>query len=55
FLERNGKQRAFHMGGNSSCRQHIRGHYDIYEERCKLEGIPMHHWAIPHGIWKEMK
>jgi hypothetical protein len=50
-----GKRKAFHTGSNSSCRQHIRQHYDEYKKRCKEEKIPEHHWAIPRQIWKKME
>jgi hypothetical protein len=53
FLEKSGKRKAFHMGSNSSCRQHIRQHYEIYKSRCKEAKIPEHHWAIPRNIWRE--
>ncbi|KAI6018293.1 hypothetical protein EDC04DRAFT_2576528, partial [Pisolithus marmoratus] len=26
-----GKQKAFHVGSNSSCHQHIHGHFDVYK------------------------
>ncbi|KAH9010304.1 hypothetical protein EDB84DRAFT_1279913, partial [Lactarius hengduanensis] len=45
----------FFTGGNSSCRHHIRQHYDLYKERCKKAKVPKHHWAIPRAIWKEMQ
>ncbi|KAF9230185.1 hypothetical protein BU15DRAFT_57513 [Melanogaster broomeanus] len=32
FVAKNGKRKAFHVGGNSSCRQHIHGHYELYCE-----------------------
>jgi len=51
----NGKRKAFHKGGNSSCRLHIRQHYPIYKERCEKEKIPVTHWAIPQSIWKAME
>jgi hypothetical protein len=48
-------RKAFHTGSNSSCRQHIRQHYAIYQERCKAANILEHHWAIPRIIWKKME
>jgi len=50
-----GKRKAFHKGGNSSCRLHIRQHYQLYKERCEKENIPINHWAIPRPIWGEME
>ena len=55
FLKKSGKRKAFHVGGNSSCRQHIHRHYAIYQERCKAANIPEHHWAIPRIIWNRME
>jgi hypothetical protein len=57
FIEKNGKRKAFHKGGNSSCRQHIRQHYNLYVERCKeaKPEIPINHWAIPCTTWEAME
>src|SRR5882762_186102 len=55
FIKLNGKRKAFHIGGNSSCRLHIRQHYPLYKERCEKEQIPVNHWAIPRSIWKAME
>ena len=51
----NGKRKAFHKGGNSSCRFHIRQHYKVYKQKCEDAGIPLAHWAIPRPIWKAME
>jgi hypothetical protein len=51
----NGKRKAFHKGGNSSCRLHLRQHYKLYEERCKEANIPINHWAVPREIWRVMQ
>ena len=48
-------RKAFHKGGNSSCRLHIRQHYKLYKERCEKADIPISHWAIPRDIWKAME
>jgi hypothetical protein len=48
-------RKAFHKGGNSSNRFHIRQHYDIYKERCEKGKIPMNHWATPPNIVKATK
>ena len=45
----------FHIGGNSSCRAHLRQHYEIYKKRCEEKGIPINHWAIPRTVWKKME
>jgi len=55
FIRLHGKHKAFHKGGNSSCRLHIRQHYKLYKEKCEKEDIPMNHWAIPRDIWKAME
>ena len=55
FIKKHGKRKAFHIGGNSSGRQHIRQHYTEYQTRCKEENVPEHHWAIPRPIWKKME
>ena len=48
-------RKAFFTGGNSSCRAHIRQHYDIYKERCAKANIPENHHAIPRHIYRQMK
>ena len=45
----------FHVGGNSSCRQHLRQHWDLYEKACEEKNIPVNHWAVPRGVWRERK
>jgi hypothetical protein len=55
LVKKQGKRKAFFTGGNSSCRQHIRQHYAIYQERCKEADVPEHHWAIPRLIWRKME
>ncbi|RDB23356.1 Zinc finger BED domain-containing protein DAYSLEEPER [Hypsizygus marmoreus] len=55
FLASHGKRKAFHVGGNSSCRSHIRQHYEEYKARCAAQSIPLHHHAIPRNIWKAME
>ena len=55
FIKSNGKRKAFHKGSNSSCRFHIRQHYDTYKERCETADIPVNHWAIPWPIWNAME
>ncbi|KAG2366424.1 hypothetical protein BDR07DRAFT_1254858, partial [Suillus spraguei] len=50
FVKQNGKCKAFHLGSNSSCHQHICGHYEFYQAKCKELGITEHHYAIPHEL-----
>ena len=53
FVAKHGKRRAFHVGSNSLCWQHLRGHFDIYKERCKEKGIRMNHHVIPRELVKK--
>jgi hypothetical protein len=55
FIKANGKRKAFHKGGNSSCRAHLRQHYELYKTRCTEKAIPINHWSIPRDIWKVME
>ncbi|GLB40087.1 hypothetical protein LshimejAT787_0705970 [Lyophyllum shimeji] len=55
FVARYGKRKCFHVGGNSSCRAHIRQHYEVYKTRCAAEKIPVHHWSIPRDVWRAME
>ena len=55
FVKKNGTRKAFFKGGNSSCRQHIRQHYNIYKKRCEEAKISLNHWAIPRDIWAVME
>jgi hypothetical protein len=48
-----GLRKAFHIGRDSSCRSHIRQHYQLYQQRCKDGNIPENHHAIPRQIWRE--
>jgi hypothetical protein len=50
-----GEKTAFFTGGNSSCRAHIRQHYEIYKERCKDQDIRESHHAIPRDLYRQMK
>ena len=45
--------KAFFCGSNTSCRQHIRQHYTIYQERCREQNLIENHQAIPPHILKE--
>jgi hypothetical protein len=50
-----GIRKAFLTGSNTSCRNHIRQHYSLYNQRCKEQNIPENFRAIPTAILKEMK
>jgi hypothetical protein len=55
LIKKHGKRKAFHTGGNSSCRAHIRKHYELYKQRCKDGNIPENHHALPRPLWKELQ
>jgi DNA-binding LacI/PurR family transcriptional regulator len=55
FVKKKGKRKIFHIGGNSSCRTHIRKHYQLYKQRCKEGNIPENHHALPRQLWKELE
>jgi hypothetical protein len=48
-----GLRKAFFVGSNTSCRQHIRQHYAIYEQRCREQGLTENYRAVPPQILKE--
>jgi len=50
YIQKNGRRKAFHIGSNSSCRQHIREHYILYKEHCAELGLKENHHAIPCNI-----
>lgn len=50
YCQKFGKRKAFHVGGNSSCRAHIRSHYALYELRCGEQNIAENHHAVPRDI-----
>ncbi|KAF9235202.1 hypothetical protein BU15DRAFT_37963, partial [Melanogaster broomeanus] len=53
FVKNKGKRRAFHVGGNSSCRQHIRSHYNLYKDWCAEQGIVENHHTIPRDLYNQ--
>ena len=52
LLAKFGKQKAFHTGSNSSCRQHIRSHYVLYKAWCAEREIPEHHHTLLRELLK---
>jgi hypothetical protein len=48
-----GVRKAFFSGSNTSCRQHIRQHYTIYQQRCREEGLTENYRAVPPQIIKQ--
>ena len=53
FVSLNGRQRAFHVGSNLSCRQHLRSHFKTYKARCEEKGLKVHHHAVPREMLKK--
>jgi hypothetical protein len=49
------ERKIFYTGGNSSCRAHIRQHYELYKQRCKDGNIPENHHALPRQLWKHLE
>jgi hypothetical protein len=50
-----GLRKTFFTESNSSCRQHIRQHYELYRQKCNDNDIPMNHRAIPPQVLKEIE
>ncbi|KAN0081297.1 hypothetical protein V8E55_008921, partial [Tylopilus felleus] len=55
LIRKFGKRKAFHVGGNLSCRVHICSHYGLYQERCAAQDILENHHAVPHDVLAERK
>jgi hypothetical protein len=55
LIKQHGQKKAFLKGGNSSCRQHVRKHYELYKTRCEEAGIEVDHWAMPRKDWEAMQ
>ncbi|KIK77283.1 hypothetical protein PAXRUDRAFT_167376, partial [Paxillus rubicundulus Ve08.2h10] len=53
FVAKNGKCKAFYLGGNSSCHQHICVQYDLYQERSVKQQIVENNHAVPLDIQEE--
>jgi hypothetical protein len=53
IVKAKGVRKAFFSGSNTSCRQHIRQHYTIYQQRCREEGLTENYQAVPPQIIKE--
>jgi hypothetical protein len=50
-----GLRKVFFTGSNSSCRQHIRQHYELYKQKCNDEHIPINQRAIPPHVLRELE
>ena len=55
FVVKHMLQKAFHVGSNSSCCQHIRSHYELFQARCAEQNIPEHQPAVPHELERARK
>jgi hypothetical protein len=53
LVRKYGKRRAFFLGANSSCRSHIRQHYDYYQRRCKETNTAENERAVLPEILKQ--
>ncbi|KIK84154.1 hypothetical protein PAXRUDRAFT_96211, partial [Paxillus rubicundulus Ve08.2h10] len=47
--------KAFYVGSNSLCCQHIQSHYQLYKTWCQERKIREHHHALPHNIVRSQK
>lgn len=54
FTKKHGLRKAFFLGHNSTCRQHIRQHWPAYKTACDASGIKPNHHCIPRDILKEL-
>ncbi|KIM58641.1 hypothetical protein SCLCIDRAFT_49677, partial [Scleroderma citrinum Foug A] len=50
FMWKNGKRKAFHLGGNSLCCQYIRIHDKEYQQCCTEGNIPENDHVVPCEI-----
>lgn len=48
-------RKAFFKGSNTSCRGHIRQHYDYYSQECKKRGIKESERCVPLEILRARK
>ena len=55
LTKREGSQKVFLRGSDTSCRQHARKHWAVYKRKCEDAEVPVHHWAVPRTIWNEME
>ena len=54
LILKQGKRAAFMTGGNSTCRYHVRAHWDVYKVKCSEANLRLHHHAIPCEVWAEI-
>ena len=50
YVWQHGRCKAFHVGSNSLCHQHIWEHYKLYKECCAESGLKESHHVIPRDI-----
>ena len=55
FVQKYGKRKAFHLGGNLLCCQHIQIHYKEYQQHCAEGSIPENDHAVPHEILEKQR
>ncbi|KAH9034562.1 hypothetical protein EDB85DRAFT_1813632, partial [Lactarius pseudohatsudake] len=48
-------RKSFFTGSNSTCRQHIRQHYEMYSQQCKENGIMESEQCVPIAILQAQK
>jgi hypothetical protein len=55
LAKRTTERKMFYTGGNSSCRAHIRQHYELYKKRCEDGNIRENHHALPRPLYKQLQ
>jgi hypothetical protein len=53
FVKKHGLRKAFLTGSNTSCRNHIRQHYEYYHQKCKELGISENWRCVPEDVMEE--
>ena len=55
FIKEKGLRACFFKGLNTTCRHHIRRHYDVYKQKCEAEKITMKDRCVPRPLWRKMQ
>ncbi|KIL54029.1 hypothetical protein M378DRAFT_93238, partial [Amanita muscaria Koide BX008] len=50
YVQRHGLRKCFFLGGNETCRYHIRQHWDVYETKCKEKNILTRERCMPPDV-----
>ncbi|KAH9920794.1 uncharacterized protein B0H18DRAFT_858789, partial [Fomitopsis serialis] len=50
FVKKHGLRKAFFLGANSTCRQHIQQHWLAYKTACEAANIEPNHRCIPRDV-----